>query len=411
MNKYFFVFLSTLICSCFATAQQSPLRCGNELLENEESYENRLLERNAKIQNWLKEDQQTATAREEYVIPVVVHVLYTNEEERLPRQQILSQIAVLNEDFNARNVDTDLIPEEFRDLKADIGFTFCLAGKDPLGEDHDGIIYQPTAVDCIANTFDVKSFNNRAKLYYSDEGGSDSWDTDHYLNIWVGNTCGKYLGQTAPPNISFPGEDGVIIDYQYFGSGCTIYPFHLGRTATHEVGHYFGLNHIFSGADCDGDDGISDTPFQASSYSGCPTYPQVSCNSRDMFMNFMDYVDDNCMRLFTLEQKAWMVMTLEMEREGLLNYEDCKVKEPLAENETILFPNPAQHCIYIDLDSGITTAVDVRLFDASGHLVYESKSNGNFIRPISVESLPVGIYFLRLEYDGGEATKKVMVVH
>lgn len=410
MKKQFFVFLTLLFSSCLAKAQQSPLRCGNELLENEEGYELRLLERNAKIQNWLMQNQQTATVREEYVIPVVVHVLYTNEEERLSRQQILSQIAVLNEDFNARNADTDLIPGEFRDLKADVGFTFCLAGKDSLGEDHDGIIYKSTDVDCIANTFDVKSFNNRAKLYYSDEGGSDAWDTDRYLNIWVGNTCEKYLGQTTAPDINFPGEDGVIIDYQYFGSGCTKYPFHLGRTATHEVGHYFGLNHIFSG-DCDGDDGISDTPPQASSYSGCPTYPKASsCNSRDMFMNFMDYVDDNCMRLFTKDQKAWMVMTLEMERSGLLNYEDCSVVEPLAENETTLFPNPAQDCIYIDLDKGITTAVDVRLFDASGHLVYESKSNGNFIKPIPVESLAVGIYFLRLEYDGGQETKKVMVL-
>jgi len=249
-------------------------------------------------------------------------------------------------------------------------------------------------------------------LYYSEEGGSDAWDTDRYLNVWVGNTCGKYLGQTAIRNNNFPGEDGVIIDYQYFGSGCTKYPFNLGRTATHEVGHYFGLNHIFSGSDCEGDDGISDTPLQGNSYSGCPTYPAAaSCGSRDMFMNFMDYVDDGCMRLFTNEQKAWMVTTLTMERQGLLNYEDCKTEETLPDNEIIVFPNPVQHCIYVSLDKGITSAVDIRLFDASGRLVFEDKSNGNFIRPIQVGALPVGLYLLRLEFDGGEETKKVMVVH
>jgi len=117
MKKYFFVFLPVLFLSGFAAAQQYPLRCGNELLEVEEGYKNRLLERKNKIQNWLKQNSQNANTRDEFIIPVVVHVLYANEEERLSRQQILSQIAVLNEDFNAQNMDTDLIPGEWRNRK------------------------------------------------------------------------------------------------------------------------------------------------------------------------------------------------------------------------------------------------------------------------------------------------------
>ena len=304
-----------------------------------------------------------------------------------------------------------MIPSEFRSLKADVGFSFCLASKDPNGVVSDGIVYQSTTVECIANAFDVKGFNNRALLYYSDAGGSDAWDPTHYLNIWVGNTCGKFLGQTSGFNTGFPGEDGIVIDYQYFGSGCTKPPFHLGRTTTHEVGHYFGLNHIFSGADCDGDDGISDTPQQGYSYSGCPTYPQSSCGTRDMFMNFMDYVDDQCMRLFTEGQKQWMIATLEMERPGLLEYENCsEVISPFKDKITV-FPNPVQHCVYVHLNEEITSPVEVRLFGASGRLFYESKSNGNFILPIPVERLPTGVYFIRLEYEGGKETRRVLVSH
>jgi len=246
-------------------------------------------------------------------------------------------------------------------------------------------------------------------LYYSAEGGSDAWDTDRYLNIWVGNTCGKYLGQTTGINSGFPNEDGIVIDYNYFGSGCATYPFNLGRTTTHEVGHYFGLSHIFSGADCNGDDGISDTPQQANSYSGCPSYPQLSCNSRDMFMNFMDYVDDDCMKLFTKEQKIWMVATLEMERAGLLGNNNCEEVITSFDDDITVYPNPAQHCIYVNLDKEITSPVSVRLFGADGRLFYENKSNGNFVRPIPVASLPFGIYFLSLEYDGGKETKRVML--
>lgn len=410
MNKQIFL-CAFLLISSFVMAQDAPLRCGNELLGSQD--EELLLERERLVQRWMEQQKENANTREEYIIPVVVHILYKNEEERLTSAQIESQIEVLNEDFNALNSDSLLIPAEFRSLKANVGFTFCLAKEDPEGNPRSGIVYQPTEVDCIANTFDVKNFDNRALLFDSQEGGSTAWDASRYFNIWVGNTCGKFLGQTPPMDAAFPNEDGVIIDYRNFGVGCTDYPFHLGRTTTHEVGHYFGLRHIFSGSSCEEDDGISDTPQQANSYAGCPTYPQSSCGTRDMFMNFMDYVDDQCMRLFTKEQKLRMVATLEVLRPGLLEENKCGMPiDPPIEKETAIFPNPAQHCIYVSPGTAVTGPVNVRLFNAGGQLFYESNSNGgSFIRPIPVEKLPVGVYFLRLEYNGEKETRKVMVVH
>jgi Pregnancy-associated plasma protein-A/Secretion system C-terminal sorting domain len=406
MNKHLILLL--FLCQPFLSGAQAPLRCGNELLViNEEVW----LEREAKIQQWLKESEVGAGDREEYLIPVVVHVLYSKEEERISQQQILSQIAVLNEDFNAKNIDTDKIPSEFRNLKANVGFTFCLATIDPEGELSTGILYHNTSVDCIANTFDVKDINNRPKLFYSAEGGSDAWDPSRYLNIWVGNTCERFLGQTVGLDPAFPKEEGVIIDYHYFGSGCTRPPFHLGRTTTHEVGHYFGLNHIFTGSDCQGDDGIADTPQQANAYTGCPTYPQSSCGTRDMFMNFMDYVNDDCMRLFTVGQKERMVAVLETLRPGLLTYEgDCgNEDEPPVEALIHVFPNPGQQCIYVNVEREAESPITVNLFAANGQLIYQKESNGNFIQPIPIEALPMGIYFLRLEYEEGSETLRVVV--
>jgi hypothetical protein len=230
-------------------------------------------------------------------IPVVVHVVYYNSTQNISDAQIQSQIDVLNEDFRNLNADKTNRPSLFSGLAADVQIQFCLAKRTPSGASTTGIIRKQTTVN---------GFSTDDKVKYSSTGGSDIWDRNKYLNIWVCALTGGTLGYAQ-----FPGgpaaTDGVVIDYRYFGrTGTATAPYNKGRTATHEIGHWLNLRHIWGDANC-GNDYVSDTPTQQEANYGCPTFPKPSCgNTSDMFMNYMDYVDDACMNMFTLGQSSRM---------------------------------------------------------------------------------------------------------
>ncbi|MDW8295428.1 MAG: GEVED domain-containing protein [Raineya sp.] len=242
-------------------------------------------------------------------IPVVVHVIYNTAkpQENISDAQIQSQIAVLNEDFRRTNPDHVNVPSLFASLKADTEIQFVLASTTPTGAPTTGI---------------TRTASSRASWGTNDDckkpsaGGVAPWDATRYLNIWVCNIGGGILGYAQFPGGS-TATDGVVISPQYFGSsskGTGFYlsaPFDKGRTATHEVGHWLNLRHIWGDANC-GNDFVADTPTQQTSNSGCPTFPKPSCgNTSDMFMNYMDYTNDACMYMFTLGQKDRMRATFE----------------------------------------------------------------------------------------------------
>lgn len=222
-------------------------------------------------------------------IPVVVHVLYNKAEENISYQQILSQIEILNKDFRNRNQANP--SGLYANLSADSYIEFQLATIDPYGNPTSGIVRKKT---------DIRFFNYDDRIKFSSKGGSDAWDAKYYLNIWVGNLAGGLAGYSSPVG-GKPETDGVVIRHNYFGkTGAG--DFGLGRTATHEIGHWLGLNHIWGDAMC-GDDGVEDTPPQQSATNGCPSGTVVSCgNSGNMYMNFMDYTNDQCVYMFTYGQ-------------------------------------------------------------------------------------------------------------
>lgn len=231
-------------------------------------------------------------------IPVVVHVLYNTTAQNISDAQIQSQITILNNDFRRLNADRTNTPSTFTSVAADAEINFCLASVSPTGTTTTGInrVYTSTT-----------SFGSDDKMKSSSTGGVNAWPTDKYLNIWVCNLGGGLLGYAQ-----FPGgptsTDGVVIGYKYFGNtGTATAPFNKGRTATHEVGHWLNLRHIWGDASC-GSDLVSDTPtHQAENYS-CPSHPKSnSCGtSAEMFMNYMDYTDDGCMNMFSTGQKTRM---------------------------------------------------------------------------------------------------------
>jgi len=268
----------------------------------------------SRIQQYTRYFMQSGSAYRVAVrkIPLVVHIVYKNAQENISDAQIKSQIDVLNEDFRAKNADIKKVPAPFKSLAADAKVEFYLANKDPNGQTVDGITRTQTTVDSFGHDGDpVKSAST---------DGIEPWDTKRYLNIWVCTLTGGLLGYAQ-----FPGgpedSDGVVIRNSAFGTeGTAATPFDKGRTATHEIGHYLNLSHIWGESrlpTCADSDFVVDTPSQFGPNSGEPNFPLISCNNGpngDMFMNYMDYVYDNSMYMFTHEQVARMQATLSSER-------------------------------------------------------------------------------------------------
>ena len=225
-------------------------------------------------------------------IPVVVHVLYNNSTENISDAQILSQIQVLNDDFRRLNADAD----DTWSQAADSEIEFCMATSDPNGNPTDGILRVPTS---------VSAFGTNDQMKFTSSGGSDAWPASDYLNMWVCDISGGILGYAQFPGGS-SATDGVVCDYQYFGTvGAATAPFDGGRTTTHEVGHWLNLRHIWGDGGCGADDFVADTPKSGGANYGCAV-GSSSCGSTDMVQNYMDYSDDACMNLYTVGQKNRM---------------------------------------------------------------------------------------------------------
>jgi hypothetical protein len=223
------------------------------------------------------------------VIPVVVNVLFKTAAENISDAQIQSQIDVLNKDYTATNPDFSNTPAEFSGVAANVGITFELVK----------INRKPT---------NKTSWGTRDAMKKTKQGGLDPTTPTTTLNMWACTIGGGILGYAQFPGGSLA-TDGVVIDSFYFGLSSTAsYPYNLGRTASHEVGHWMNLRHIWGDASC-GNDLVSDTPVHKTANFGVPTYPHVSTclpAHNEMTMNYMDYTDDRGMFMFTTGQKARM---------------------------------------------------------------------------------------------------------
>ena len=245
-------------------------------------------------------------------IPVVVHVVYRTPEENISDAQIKSQIVALNRDYSASNPDKNITPPVWQGLIGNAQIQFALATKDPKGKATNGITRTKTT---------HVSFTTDDKVKRASTGGATAWPSSKYLNLWVCSLGGGLLGYAQ-----FPGgaaaTDGVVILNTAFGTnGTAAAPFNLGRTAVHEVGHWLNLNHIWGDtSDCSGTDHVSDTPGSQLPNYNHPVFPHVTCNNGpngDMFMNYMDYVDDSAMVMFTAGQVARMQATLSGPRSSI----------------------------------------------------------------------------------------------
>jgi hypothetical protein len=236
-------------------------------------------------------------------IPCHVNVLYKTAAENVSDAQIQSQIDVLNEDFGGTNADRTSVPATFSTVFAGntrIKFTWSAS---------TGLTRKSTTKTSWRTNDDMKK---------SSRGGINPTSPTTKLNIWVCTISNGILGYAQFPGGS-SATDGVVILNTAFGrTGSVRAPFNLGRTATHEVGHWLGLRHIWGDATC-GSDGVGDTPPHRTANYGCPGILNISCTnnattnpngfSREMTMNYMDYTDDRCMYMFSLGQSSRMNAT------------------------------------------------------------------------------------------------------
>ena len=239
-------------------------------------------------------------------IPVVFNVLYRTSAENISDARLAEQIAVLNADYAGTNTDVSKTPSEFSTVAAgDTKVRFRL-------------------VKTVRKSTTVRSWKTNDAMKKSSSKGIDATDPTQYFNIWVVGDMSSILGYATFPESSGLWNDGVVLAAPFVGVTGASAPYNLGRTATHEVGHYLNLRHIWGDANC-GSDLVADTPTQTTANYGKPTYPLMNtCGgvSRSvMFMNYMDYVDDAAMFMFSAGQKDRMqaVLTSTGARKGLRN--------------------------------------------------------------------------------------------
>jgi len=367
-------------------------KCGHTFLEIQQEKELGIFGSKPFFEDWItkkiveknSKPQIMKVQAETRVIPVVVHVLHNGTavgvQANISDAQILSQIRVLNEDFRRKNADAIRTPSEFLPVAADANIEFVLAKQDPNGLPTTGIVRK-----------------QGPKTIYAPEdatliGQTSQWNPEEYLNIWVVPLVSPFLGYATFPTSNLPGlnfsptaaiRDGITVDYLFFGTGPGTAANTTGRTATHEVGHYLGLRHIWGDeAGCELDDFVQDTPSQDNPNNTiCNDNPsRFSCGNSNMIQNYMDYTPDRCMNLFTKGQvdRFDVVLTNSPRRATLVNSRGTK--DPILPSRDVSLSkvvNPADALCQTNVAPQVE--IQNRGFELVSSVRIEFRWNGNLI--------------------------------
>ena len=347
-------------------------------------------------------------------IPVVVHIVYNNSTQNISDAQVQSQVDVLNEDYRKQNADTVHIPGYFSPLAADCGFRFALANLDTNGNATTGIVRKHTS---------ASSFSVNDNIKFAALGGDNAWDRDRYLNIWVGNLSGGILGYSSIPG-GQKGTDGVVILYTAFGTrGTATAPFNLGRTTTHEIGHWLNLIHVWGDANC-GNDEVSDTPPQQTSTQGNPSGMIVSCGNGpygNMYMDYMDFTDDIGMHMFTFGQRDRMHTLFAQGgfRYPLLSSTALTgvtvstgpatgaAAQTAGELSLQFYPNPAAGVVLVKVNDPARVGSILEIYNQVGQSVLTQPITGLSFQ-LNITSLPGGLYFVHLRDSHQQSSYKLV---
>ncbi|MGB1204314.1 MAG: M43 family zinc metalloprotease [Chitinophagales bacterium] len=401
-----FCFLQPLILLAQTTEQVET--CGMEnalnLLKQKNPYLEREMEAKERdLQELLQNAERTDFFGDEILtIPVVIHILYNTDEQNIHDSLVYSQLEATNTDFRGMNEDTVLVPDYFKHLVGDARIQFCLATRDPEGNPTSGITRTYTDLEYFQSS--SGTYENATKMHYTSKGGHDIWDRTQYLNIWICNIdpASGTLAWAYLPGAD-PYVDGIVCRYNYFGRPTIAgVPYELGRTMTHEIGHWLNLWHTFndaSGNFCS-NDYVADTPPQAEANYGCPDFPYSTCdNYSDMYMNHMDYCNDACTHMFTHGQTERMRTTIYMIRNQLSQSLGCAEFLPDdAQPSLIVEPTP-HYCFGTVLPIRVNIKNTGNNTLSSLDITYDFDDSGNeetiawsgSLEPNEIESVFVGI--------------------
>jgi hypothetical protein len=425
MNKIYIILATLIFFGLHPAEGQQIQRCGVQQYEEWQSQKDpSYAERRQIISEQIESYARHSNSRfsgEVYRIPVVIHIIYNDESQNVSDEQVFLQLDRINKDYRRQNQDTVLTRQEFIPVAADAGIEFFLAEFDPDGNPTTGITRTQTNVASFwLSLEDMKS---------SSTGGADAWDVNHYLNIWVCNMAipiintPLILGFATPPDgapnwpegsaAQQPEQDGVVIHYGVFGpTGVTEGPLatvNQGRTATHEIGHYLGLRHIWGDGGCDVDDGFEDTPSAAAASQQTCDYSTNSCvdsplDYPDMIENYMDYSDENCLNMFSEQQVEAMRFVIENFRQDLLLSSGIELSEK--RKHFSVFPNPAESIINIFTPEESESDYQVTIHDVSGRIVYNQPLN---LSQIDVSELSSGQYVMHLTSHKNKFVHKILI--
>lgn len=436
---------ASLFTALPAGAQTLPILCGNEAFDYIVRHQYPALHQTfqASYEQNLQRRPPAVADRSPLTIRVVVHVVWKNPEENLADSIIHNQIAVLNEDYNRENADTADLRDIFKPAAGNPQIRFELAD----------IVRVKTNANFQLN---LLGGDLMANLKNSSQGGSNAWDPNTYMNLWIckiqpltfgGITVGQILGFAFPPNnlghwpadsgAPSPGQDGVALDFRVIGrnnpntieipgggGNLTV----RGRTATHEVGHYLGLRHIWGDGgilglpnDCAQSDGVEDTPFaNAQSAFDCDK-TRNSCTKIETFYgmdmpdlveNYMDYASEDCMNMFTRGQTDLMLNVLDGPRKSLVD-NSTSTGQAASLSGIVIQPNPAREMVRIVLPAGAPAIQSIEVIGADGRVqaVLPPLAPGEQQINLNVGHWAPGWYALRIRTPAGVQTERLMVHH
>ncbi|WP_159467472.1 M43 family zinc metalloprotease [Dyadobacter sp. 3J3] len=368
---------------------------------------------------------RTAATGEIIRIPVVVHVVYDGavgkiggeNNPNISDDQIRSQIAVLNEDYRRKSGTKGFNADP---VGADTGIEFYLAEYDDNGKSTTGITRTQYTERSLFNP--LSDDDLLASIVY--------WPSDKYLNIWTCRFIDSYLGISQFPSVTgvdglttknelYEKTDGVIIDFRYFGrngSTNTSKIYNLGRTTTHEIGHWLGLIHTWGDANC-GNDFCNDTPpAEGSNQTTVCTDKYSNCSgfrTRNMIENYMDYSPDSCMNIFTSDQLARMKAVLALSPRRIKLVESAKIGR-LDPSDNLLvdvFPNPAISEVNANVRFAEFQNFSVTLYDQLGNSIQNQSFIDVWSRKVTVDinKFQTGLYYLKVTTDKETVTKRIVI--
>ena len=389
------------------------------------------------FENWLAPKVEAAKHNIEnrsvtglVTIPVVVHVIHNGDavgsNENISDARILSQITVLNQDFR-RMTGTPGFNNNA--VGADMEIEFVMAKRKPDGTATNGI----DRVNLTRASWATET------LVEGTLKPQTSWDPTQYFNIWVcafsdSESAELYgvLGYAQFPSSSGLGglevnegaanTDGVIIDWRCFGSstyapGNYFDTYDKGRTATHEIAHCFGLRHIWGdNSSCvvnaadSRQDYCPDTPAANEEHYDCEqvynTCPAAAGN--DMVENYMDYSNDTCMNIFTLDQKGRVLAVLQNSpRRATLT--TSTAGQPLGTTSfellanISLYPNPANDIVNINANN-LNLPQSYTVYNSLGQIVASKNVTSGTDLSINTSTYNSGVYFIKVAKEGAVKT-------